>query len=329
MKFTPSEYRTMLEMSSSGKYLLVEGRSDKRLFQALLYEVFNKVTQNISLDNIIINSAEDIIETDKYLDNRQKVELVCNSVQGTSLASKLIGFVDREFREFDINDVPEDKLNRHNSIDGVIWSRGHSIENYCFDFSILDSPLREHSDIDRFDLALNLFKKIFDSVLSLACAISLAAAELGKLQRVCGRTSWQTIEINQEEVKLRPDVLKHSLVHRPSKGGLTVEEYNHLIECFDKWLERIERADLSCIRWLCHGHIGMSFIWAAYGQCVYVVCKDLGIEHPESEVRKVLEAKESGRFRTCISSWIRRSLDNTSEYPREILKFFDLLIPHI
>src|SRR5437667_7891597 len=259
MKFTPAEYRTMIKMSSSGKYLLVEGRSDKRLFQAFFYELFNKVAQATSIDNIIINSAEDLIQIDSSLGNRQKVELVCKSIQGTPLASKLIGFVDREFREFNISGVPEDKLSKHNKIDGVIWSRGHSIENYCFDFSILHSPLREHSDIDRFGLALGLFKKIFDSALSLACAISLAAEELGKLQRVCGRIKWQAIEINLAEVKLRLDILKHELVNRPSKGGLTEEENDLLIECIGKWLRRIEEIDLSCVRWLCHGHIGMSF----------------------------------------------------------------------
>jgi len=29
----------------------------------------------------------------------------------------------------------------------------------------------------------------------------------------------------------------------------------------------------------------------------------------------------------CISSWIRSALDNTAEYPKEVLSFFDLSIP--
>ncbi len=325
LKYTPADYRNMLKMSS-GKFLLVEGKDDKGFFRSLLYELSKEVDQVTSFDSIIINSAEDLIKADNCLDNRQKVELICSSIQQTPLSNKHIGFVDREFREFDISGVVEDKLNGHNVINGVVWSRGHSIENYCFDFFILHSPLREHSDIDRFDLALELFKKIFDLTLRLACAFSLAAEELGKLQRVSGHINWRMIEIDLSEVKLKPNILRFELVNKLSKGSITEEEYTLLIEIFYKWHKKIENVDLSCIRWLCHGHIGMNFIWASYGQCVYEVCKSLGFERPEAEVSKVLEAKERSRFRTCVSSWIRRVLDNDAEYPSEVLNFFGFYI---
>lgn len=325
IKYTPAEYRTMLRMSQ-GKFLLVEGRADKRLFQFLLHELFNTVSQATSRDNININSAEDLIQTDIPLGNREKVEQVCDSVQNTPLAIRLIGFVDREFREFDLGNFLNDKLNKHNVIKGVVWSRGHSIENYCFDFLTLQDPLREHSDIDFFDQALDRFRKLFNSTLCLACAVSLAAEQLGKLQRIKGCINWEIVKVTSSEVKLRLDVFKKELVngHR-----FTEEDYNLLIENYHKWLERVEKADISCVRWLCHGHIGLCFIWSVYGQCVYEVCENLGFENPEAEVHKVFEAKESGRLRTCISSWIRRALDNLSEYPIEVLNFLDLSIPQV
>src|SRR5579859_5532046 len=109
IQYEPEDYTALLEMSSK-KVLLVEGRTDKRLFQILLDEIFIKVRQTIPLDSIIIDSAEDLIKVDNAPSNRQKVELVCRSIQKTPLANKLIGFVDREFREFGIRGVPEDKL---------------------------------------------------------------------------------------------------------------------------------------------------------------------------------------------------------------------------
>ena len=69
----------------------------------------------------------------------------------------------------------------------------------------------------------------------------------------------------------------------------------------------------------------MNFIRASYGQCVYEVYKELEIIHPEAEVSRVLAVNEKLMLYSCINSWVRRALDNLSEYPKEIFGFFDLL----
>ncbi len=323
IKYTPTEYRNMLRMSHS-KFLLVEGKNDRRFFQFLLNELFSRTHQDIPRESINIDCAEDLIKVENSYSNRQKVELICSSVQNTALAVKLIGFVDREFREFDMNDVPRDKLTSHNVKDGVVWSRGHSIENYYFDFYTLRDPLRENSDIDHFDQALDLFGKLLNSTLCVACSISLAAKELGKLKQIRKSINWKVVEITSSEVKLKLDDFKQELIrfHRFTEG-----ESKRFIESINEWSKRVDKADITCIRWMCDGHIGFSFMWSVYGQCVLKTCEHIGIERPEAEVQKVLGANDDTRHRACNNCFVRRALDNLTEYPLEVVNFLGLSVP--
>lgn len=76
---------------------------------------------------------------------RERVEYVCAKALNTPEARKLVGFVDREFREFEQGDTLRDLLDGHQTVGRVVWSRGHSIENYNLDGYILRQSLRNHS----------------------------------------------------------------------------------------------------------------------------------------------------------------------------------------
>lgn len=314
LKLTPSDYRIMLKFSHN-KHLLVEGKNDKRLFQYLIDEVFNRSTQNILKDSIDIDTAEDLVETE-IASNREKVEMICEDIDKASYKDKLVGFVDREFREFEKTNYLKDNLNNHNTLGRVIWSRGHSSENYYFDFDILREPLREHSDIDYFSQALDLFKTVLSSTIRTACAISLAAEELRKIKKVKKSITWEIVEIASSQIHVKLNLLKQALVNIHS---FTEEDAELFVERFKSWSKSVEKADFSCIRWMSHGHIGFSLIWAVYGRCVFETCQSNGIENAKSEVAKVFKFNENQRFLACANTWVRKALDNQCDYPLEVL----------
>jgi hypothetical protein len=133
IQYTPAEFRNFLMMSHD-KHLLVEGIDDKIAFKLLFEELSGK-------HDIKIDTAERLINFERPLGNREKVEEICRTVTGRSFADKLVGFVDREFREFEWDNDIRDNLGQH-KVDGrLVWSRGHSIENYFFDFIILREAL--------------------------------------------------------------------------------------------------------------------------------------------------------------------------------------------
>lgn len=318
-KYTPDEYITWLIMSER-KHLLVEGRDDKRVFQFALHEFSVRNNHNAYYDDIDIDCADDLIKSEAS--NYRRIEVICERIKGTSHAHKIVGFVDRGFREFSIQGGLVDKLKKHNIIDRLIWSRGHSIENYHFDFNTLLEPLREHSDIDHFGQAIDLFRLIFDSTLYLACAVSLTLEALNKLTKLNNCVDWTVLEIANKDIVISIDSLKRKLVE---SHNISVEETNLFIQKYMYYSSVVKLSNIECARWACHGHVGFKIIWAAYGRCVYKIYEGRGELNPHSSVQKVLGAKENIRFRACINSWVRRALANATDYPKEIFEFLGII----
>src|SRR3990170_3818043 len=171
LQFKPEEYKTHIRISAQ-KHLLVEGKNDKYLFKLFLDNL--RIDQNL----VVIDSAEDLIQFDCNLGNRERVETVCQAVCITPWAKQLVGFVDREFREFEINENDMfDRIPQHNVVGSVVWSRGHSVENYYFNFEMLNAALEIYSPPDYMDEALSLLKRNLENVIRYACAASMAGRD--------------------------------------------------------------------------------------------------------------------------------------------------------
>src|SRR5437660_10174463 len=160
--YTPAVYRTMVRMSKF-KYILVEGRDDIIVFKYLIEEFLGKRS------DIRFHGAHQI-RFDSGIGNRERVENIVESLKGKKYAKRFVGFVDREFRGFDLDNEIKDVIGKHNVTDRLIWSRGHSLENYYFDFSSLRRPLRHFSMTPHFDDALDLFEQNFEHIITLACS---------------------------------------------------------------------------------------------------------------------------------------------------------------
>lgn len=323
LKYTPSDYRSLLSYSHQ-RHLLVEGGDDKRAFSLFLDELFERLAPP-GIESVRIDSAQDLIEFDEA-GNREKVEMVCESVSGRPYAKRIVGFVDREFREFDRHPHLADGVKGHRISGRLIWSRGHSIENYYFDFNTLRSPLREFSVTDRFRDALALLEAVFAQTIRLACAASLAGDEIGMLSLVKGSVGQDVFDVcnaGEASLTLGLGAWCSKLMGRlRSSEGIA----ERLIDRFQFWYARVEAADFHVVRWMCHGHIGLAFIWAVYSRCVLEVCKQRGYsEHDsEAEARRVLKAEESVRFNACAARWVERSLGDHCSYPMQVFELLGL-----
>jgi hypothetical protein len=316
INFTPSDYRAYINMSKN-RHLLVEGRDDKRVFKFFLDEISSQTNSSDLRYRIDIDSAEDLIAFGNSIGNRDKVERIIESVSTASYTDKLVGFVDRDFREFNIGSTLTDTVNGHKSVGQLIWSKGHSIENYYFDFDILRYPLRDFSVTPYFDKSLDLLENIFEKAIRLACAYSLTGYELEIIGIIRTAINWKIIDISSSDVALNTDNWQRFLGQRSIASSNITEILNR----FEAWNNIVKTADFSVVRWLCHGHIGLAYIWAVYGRCIYEITQQ------ENEVNRVLQASESVRFNACASNWVKRALNNYGVYPREVFILLHLPVP--
>ena len=311
--YTPAVYRAMVRMSKF-KYILVEGRDDIIVFKYLIEGFLGKRS------DIQFHGAHQI-RFGSNIGNRERVENIAESLKDKKYAKRFVGFVDREFRGFDLGGEVKDVLDKHNVINWLVWARGHSIENYYFDFSILRRALRHHSVTLYFDEALDLFKRNLKRIITLACAVGLAGNECGMLQPVKSSIDWTALEFDASDLIVNSTRWSTILLN---KKKMRLEDVNSLVETFQRWLTKITATDFNIVRWLCHGHIGITVIWAAYARCVFEVCQRTGYEDARGEANNVLRANETVRCNGCASEWVQQAVNKACEYPREIFSLLDL-----
>ncbi len=316
IKYNPSGYKNYIRMSKM-QHLLVEGKDDKQFFKLLLNELLP--TDHESSMNINIDIAEDLIEFEQVFGNREKVEKICEGMEDNP---KLTGFVDREFRDFNIRDcMIQDELADHRMRGRLVWSRGHSVENYFFDFTILRNPLHDLSAVENFDNALDLFEHVFDQSIKMACAVSLVGREFKKIKVIKDIIHCNLIEINSSSlIEIKFEYLKSKLKEKK----IPTDEIDQIIKSLKDWISEIENnIDLQNIRWCCHGHIGMSFIWAVYSQCVVKTCTGSS----EQVIASMYGVKERNRFHAIASHWAREVFNYRDDLPIKVFELLGIAIP--
>jgi len=335
--YRPNEYMNLLKFSQK-KRLLVEGKDDKKFFKLLLDEFYRQSNISLTHNKIIIDSAEDLIEFNNYstnnvrIKNREKVETICRKVENESYSHRLVGFVDREFREFSINETIHDNLNFHKIQGRLVWSRGHSIENYFFDFSVLRESLRDLSDTEWFSEALDLFEKLIESTMRLACAASLTGNEIGNhgnFNLIKKSINWEIMEVSDSRVMIFLDKWEKSIRDKKTNPNLAQK----IVARYQYWLKIIDSVNLQDIKWICHGHIGIAVIWSVYTSCVYNTCYRYisGITQEEKhkiaqrEAAKIQSIGESNRTHSCASWWVRKAIVNDCDYPIDVLMMLGII----
>jgi hypothetical protein len=303
------EYLDVVRMEKP-RHLLVEGPSDKDLFVKLLRDHWNQPSNK----EIIIDSAESLhgYGFEGTGENREKVEWVCSAISGRPYAQRLVGFTDREFRDFGLDPNIVDELQRHKVMDRLVWSRGHSIENYFFEPDILVDALWQ-MEITHPDIAeLDRLRDSIPSLLRQGCAIGLAGWDCKRLQKVRTTIEPSVFRENHLDVRICTDRWSELLTHR----SWNPDQVEFIVERFSFWESRLELAEDSVVRWLCDGHIGLQIVWAAY---------EFLLERRSGAPGRLNRDKD-GRFRACTATWCKQTTAiRQDSYPLEVFELLELV----
>ena len=268
LEVTYNEFVNEVRMSKR-PYILLEGSNDKSFFDILLDTVRGSPGyQDGSRGTVAIETAERVKSDSHVEGNRQKVENVSGLVARTSFRERFVGFVDREFRKFPVGNTIADSLGIQQQLDRLVWSRGHSIENYLFDFEVFRAPLHDSSlNGEIAETALDCLERNFQEILSVACALGLVGKEQGILDHVRRTVHFDPILPPDSPTLWDVGVWKGRIVQQ---SPLSAQQGDALASRFEQLLAVVKASGPSDVRWACDGHTGIRLIWAAYAQ--YVFC---------------------------------------------------------
>ncbi len=307
-RYSPSGYRIRLR-TTQNRVLLVEGSSDKRAFQQLFHEArdqgFAEPATGLTIDTAeFLDSPGGVA-----LGNREKVEAVCQGMQPPDAFPHFVGFSDREFRRFD--DVAlVDQIAGHEIQGRLVWSRGHSTENYFFDAGTLVLAFRAIAATESFAEAVVLFEEVFADLVRLSSAMSLAARDTQRLGLVSGTIDRTIISITDRSVSIDTTAWHRNLMRQTANNGSVSRA---VISSYASWEQRLRGADADFLRWTCHGHVGFASLWAGYSRCV------LEVSANEVEANRVFRAPADARQDVTADAWARRVITGHADYPREVL----------
>lgn len=310
---TVNEYIVSI-IFTSNKHLLVEGQSDKTAITKLIMQY--KEREGVSASNIVIDTAESIKE-EGISYNSAKIREVFERVKDIADKEKLFGFVDREFDGFRWEREIHDELRCHKCDGNLISSRGHSIENYFFDFSVLRECVNTLSAFDH-SIALNLLEGYIEDALRVACSITLTTLEIGakhRLDNIYGRIintfSENLLLLEDTQVKIDKEIWTPLLRARLNDPQIMQE----FLELYSSWLEKTRNEDIQVIQWLCHGHVGMYFLVHIYNACLTKA--DILINKDQKDL---LNPDHNMKFAAIATSWARMAITtNHLDYPQELL----------
>ena len=302
---------------SKHRHILLEGSRDKSFFRRM-----NEAARSVrhcTPPNVDITTAEElkaeILNAQDRIGNRDKVELVCGMVGKRPFQNRFLGFVDREFREFVFSDTIADTLRSHHCEGRLVWSRGHSIENYMFDYEVFREPLCDFSPNQRVaDIALGILKDNFPEILNIACALGLAAREQCHLSTVRRTIHWSNLELT--ESTLRWDIgrwtsglVQHSHLDTTTSKTLACE--------FERWLEIARASDPDNVRWACDGHIGMDLIWSTYARIIYDIRRSAVKAGAKAANQReaILRANGNIKFNHLARNWARSTSADGGDSP--------------
>ncbi|NEQ36247.1 MAG: DUF4435 domain-containing protein [Okeania sp. SIO3I5] len=317
-KYTPKEYRIYLN-NSSQKHILVEGKNDKYFLERMLSYLANEIDKPELTEQVVVDSAASLIESESGTgSNKEKVEEIANSVVDKPYSQRFIAFIDRELYLFDWDyeqtQILQDNFPRHNIEKRIIRTRGHSLENYLFEVDIVSNFFNLNTTIPNPQIATNLFKQIFKSVIYSACTIGLAATKSSLLQKIESGILWRNfIELTSGEINFLLEDWLDFLIDKRSVSNSKISEIKHN---YKTYIQLINQTSFEIVRWLSHGHIGYDFLKEAYIKCVMQISKEA-----ESNVNW---AKKDKMLQQLINYCVEEILSNDRMYFQEIFEMLDL-----
>ncbi|MEB3340216.1 DUF4435 domain-containing protein [Okeania sp.] len=317
-KFTPKEYRIYL-MNSNQKHILVEGKNDKYFIERMLSYLANEIDKPELNEQVVVDSAEFLIKADSGTgNNKEKVEEIANSVVDKPYSQRFIAFIDRELYlfnwDYEQTQILQDNFPAHNIEKRIIRTRGHSLENYLFELDIVSNFFNINTIIPNPQIATNLFRQIFKSVIYSACTIGLAATKTKLLQKIESGILWRNfIELTSGEINF---LLEDWLDFLTDKRSVPDSKILEIKQNYEIYIQLINQTSFEIVRWLSHGHIGYDFLREAYIKCVMEVSKE--------DISNVDWIAKDKRVNLLTNYWIEEILSNNRMYFKEIFEMLDL-----
>lgn len=246
--------------------LLVEGDSDRRALISLISRCLGYAIRS----EYVIDTADILASPhENAMGNREKVEYYCAALDSTPVAQKLVGFVDREFRGFVINNRSvEDNIAKHNVRGRVVWSRGHSLENYFLDSRVLADSFKQlvaHPEVERID---GLFAASFQDLIRAATVLSVVGWRLGRFEELRKTLHWRQFWRSDTGVQWNPDAWYRDLCKRaPCPTDLAHQFWTEYLEV----ARSIQDVPFNLARWFVHGHTGLAVMTQGYARCIYEI----------------------------------------------------------
>ena len=150
-----------------------------------------------------------------------------------------------------------------------------------------------------------MFEVYFESTIRFACAAALTGLETDKLNLLKTTIEWRFFDITSGSLNVNLPLLNAHL----QRKGLTAALANTIEGRFSHRIQVVNLYDFNVVKPLCHGHLGLSYIWASYARCIYEIS---GID---TEASRVLQGSEQLRFNASINCWSRMVFNNVCEFP--------------
>ena len=304
------EFITAVQMSKL-PHILLEGSQDKTFFTRMCETAAKAVPHK----DVTIATAEQLRSDVSVLGNRDKVEKVCELVSTRPFQYRFVGFVDRELREFSLDEAIDDELQKHHCEGRLVWSRGHSIENYMFDFEVAKQPLLDCSTNQEIaEIALGVLERQFSQVIGIACALGLTGVEYNQLDVVRRSVNWTTLQLLDGTFCWDVDTWRRALSERSS---LTESDRTELVEGFHRWSKVINESAPENVRWACDGHTGWALIWAAYARVIFDTAASETDVNPSPATQRdaVLRIHDNVRFNYLARNWAMTRARDTGDSP--------------
>ena len=299
---------------------MVEGGEDKRFWQIALDRLKQNAEQlpehlQTLLGQIEIDTAAtSFVHIPGFAGNRAQVEEICRMADADHRKPVVVGFSDREFRDFVDNGTSiADPIAGQKEQPFLLWSRGHSVQNYFFAEESLRPKLLEAATLMNSpnpNESLNRFIAGLDELMIVSASLSRFGMSYS-LDMVKGKLrsdffDWSGGGIVFDVTAWAADIAGQGTF----AGKSSVDCENELNACFN--VVRASNADVS--RWYAHGHMTDRVLWEAFKPC----CSTDPADHAQAQT-----FKEKIRLLGYATAWVGALV--IADYQDTPLKCLDLL----
>lgn len=300
-------YRVAVKVNanlSANRIILVEGKDDHNV----LIRLVRKLEECGRLPHpIIVDTAEDIASPDRPMGNREKVEAVCAGLDEGD-ACRFVGFVDREYHGFSLTDPICDEINGHFRQGRLLWSRGHSIENYLLDSHVLAHAIECNTECSVCYDALKALKAKLPEAIQLACAIGLTGHETHRLPMLRSSIRWNDVMLDPTIALDGPSWLAYMARIHPKVNA------SEVFSAISGWLERLRGCHGDTVKWLCDGHTALAMCLAVFQRLVFELTGN-----DAAEAAKAVTAKRHECVLAAAVKWGDLACSDLVTWPNELV----------